>query len=161
MTATTNPELLKWLGREVVYTATEEVGLASIRYFAFAIDDPNPLYRDAAFAASTRHGGIIAPPTMVCETNQFAGEQEDGNGYIGHHWDLPINGRFMRGSNDYEFFQPVRPTDRITIKWKIVDIYERTTRKLGRIVFVSSVAEYYNQHNNLLAINRETNEYQP
>lgn len=162
MIATTNPELLACIGREAVYTAPEELGLASIRYFALALDDPNPLYRDAAYAEASRHGGIIAPPTLVCETNQFAGEIEDRFGYIGHQWDLPLpNARFMRGSNEYEFFQPVRPTDRVTVKWKITDIYERKTRKLGLLIFVSSTVSYFNQHDELLAINKETNIYQP
>lgn len=160
--ATSNPELLSWIGREATYTAREELGLASIRYFALALDDHNPLYRDADYAAESRHGGIVAPPTLVCETNQFAGETEDRNGYIGHHWDLPINnGRFMRGSNDYEFFHPVLPSDRVTVKWKITEIYERKTRKLGTLIFVSSVASYYNQDDKLLATNKETNIYQP
>jgi acyl dehydratase len=159
---TTDPVLLSWIGREAVYVATEEVGAASIRYFAFATGDPNPIYRDEKFAARTCFKEIIAPPTMVCETNQFTGEIENSDGYIGHHWDLPLNGgRFMRGSNDYTFYQPVRSSDRITVRWKIVDIYERETRTSGKLVFVESEARYCNQKGELLALNRETNIYNP
>ena len=65
----------------------------------------------------------------------------------------------MRGSNDYTFYQPVRSSDRITVRWKIVDIYERETRTSGKLVFVESEARYYNQKGELLALNRETNIY--
>lgn len=64
-------ELKSWIGREATYTAPEELGRASIRYFAMALGDDNPLFYDAAFARDTRHGGVIAPPTLVCETNQI------------------------------------------------------------------------------------------
>ncbi|MDA0963315.1 MAG: MaoC family dehydratase N-terminal domain-containing protein [Proteobacteria bacterium] len=159
---TTDPVLREWIGAIARYEAPEALGEAAIRYFAFALEDPNPLYRDKEFARSTSYGGIIAPPTLICETNQFTGEEEDPEGYIGHYWDLPLNnGRFMRGSNDYEFFRPVRPTDKITVNWRILDIYERTTKKRGRLVFVKSEARYLNQHDELLAINREINIYTP
>ena len=83
-------ELRGWIGREVAYTAPDEIGRAGIRYFALALGDDNPLYRDEAFAAQTRHGGIVAPPTLVCETNQCYDLQPDENGYVGHMWDLPL-----------------------------------------------------------------------
>jgi len=155
-------DLNSWIRREVTYTAPDKLGRAAIRYFALALDDDNPVYRDEEFAKSTVHEGIIAPPTLVCDTNQFINQKLDENGYIGHDWKLPLSdGRFIRGGNDYEFIQPVRPDDRVTVIWKIVDIYERETRKLGGLIFVVSEARYFNQRNELLAINRETNIYSP
>jgi acyl dehydratase len=154
--------LKAWIGREATYTAPEEIGRASIRYFALALGDDNPVYSDAEFAKGTTHGDIIAPPTFVCETNQIVSQPLDENGYIGHHWPLPLSsGRFIRGGNEYEMLRPVRPSDRISVTWKIQDIYERHTRKLGTLIFVVSEARYSNQHDELLAINRETNIYSP
>ncbi len=155
-------EVKACIGREVTYTAPEELGRGSFRYFALALDDDNPLYRDADYAARTKHRGIVAPPTFVCETNQIFQLPPDENGYIGHHWTLPLaSARFIRGGNEYEFHQPVRPDDRVTVTWKILDIYERETRKSGALVFVLSEARYVNQRGELLAINRETNIYSP
>ena len=37
-------ELKSWIGREVTYTAPEELGQASIRYFAMALGDDNPVF---------------------------------------------------------------------------------------------------------------------
>jgi acyl dehydratase len=155
-------EVKACIGREVTYTAPEELGRSSIRYFALALNDDNPLYRDADYAATTKHRGIVAPPTFVCETNQIFQQPLDENGYIGHHWSLPLpSTRFIRGGNEYEFHQPVRPDDRVTVTWKILDIYERETRKSGALVFVVSEARYFNQRDELLAVNRETNIYSP
>lgn len=154
-------ELRGWIGREVSYTAPEELGRASIRYFALALGDDNPLYRDEAFARTTRHGGVIAPPTLVAETSQLVAGEPDENGYIGHTWALPLpSRRFIRGGNEYEFVRAVRPSDRITVTWRLVDMYERETR-MGSTLFVVSEARYTNQDGELLAINRETNIHQP
>ena len=69
--------------------------------------------------------------------------------------------RFIRGGNEYEFHQPMRPDDRVSVTWRILDIYERNTQKFGTLMFVVSEARYVNQRGELLAINRETNIYAP
>jgi acyl dehydratase len=154
-------ELKSWIGREVIYTAPEVLGAASIRYFALALGDENPLFRDEAYGRTTRHGSMIAPPTLVCETNQFFQNPPDENGYIGHFWALPFtSNRFIRGENEYEFHQPVRADDRITVKVRLVDICERQTKSAGVMIFVVSEAQYTNQRGELLAVNRETNIHQ-
>ena len=45
-----NPELQALIGRQVHYPAREALGHASIRYFALAMHDDNPLYVDEAYA---------------------------------------------------------------------------------------------------------------
>ena len=42
-----------------------------ILMFARSVGDPNPVYADAEYAASTEVGGIIAPPTFVQASAQF------------------------------------------------------------------------------------------
>ena len=154
-------DLMEWIGREVSYTAPEEIGRAAIRCYAQALDDDNPLYRDEDFARSTRFGGVIAPQTFVCETNQYVVGPPDANGYTGHTWPLPIPPSHMiRIGNDYEFFQPVRPSDRITATWRLVHLEERSTRR-GRMLFVESSVRYANQRGELLAVNRETVAFSP
>lgn len=41
-----------------------EVERGAIRKFALAIGDPNPLYRDVAFARAHGHDDLVAPPTF-------------------------------------------------------------------------------------------------
>ena len=36
-----------------------------IRHWCDAVDDRNPVYTDAAYAAKSCHGGIVAPPAML------------------------------------------------------------------------------------------------
>jgi uncharacterized protein len=45
--------------------ARDPVNMPAIRNWTDAIGDANPLYTDAAFAAGTVHGGLVAPPAMV------------------------------------------------------------------------------------------------
>ena len=105
---------------------------------------------------------MIAPPTLICETCQYAHQAPDKDGYIGHEWHLPVAGcRLIRAGNDYEFFQPVLPTDHVSVTWKLEDISERASSRGGTQLFVVSAARYVNQHGERLALNRETLVYQP
>jgi uncharacterized protein len=45
--------------------APDPVNQPMIRHWTAAMEDHNPVYTDAAFAASTRFGGIVAPPLML------------------------------------------------------------------------------------------------
>ena len=157
MSARLTDELKSWIGREVTYVAPEELSKASIRLFALATGDSNPLYCDEPIAGESRHGAVIAPPTFICETNQFYPHCQGEDGYFGHRWNLPIDGdRVIRGGNEYEFYKPARPDDRITVTWRIMDIYERETRQAGVLLFIISEARYSNHRGELLAVNRET-----
>jgi acyl dehydratase len=149
-------ELRARIGEQRVYTAPEELGRASIRYFARATGDDNRLYIDDEYARQWGHDGIIAPPTLVCETNQYADVPRDQDGFAGHRWDLEVPGtRQVRGGNSYEFHRAVRPSDVITARWVLADMTERTTRDGRAMLVVTSRAEYTNQGGDLLATNEE------
>jgi acyl dehydratase len=155
-------ELTAWIGREAHYPAREELGRASIRYFALAMGDDNPLYVDTAYAKEAGYPSVIAPPTLVVETCQYAHRPPDADGYIGHEWHLPITGcRTIRAGNDYEFMRPVLPDDRISVTWTLEDIVERGSSRGGTQLFVTSVARYRDAAGEVVAINRETLVYQP
>ena len=147
-------QLKNMVGKEMVVTAPEEVGQASIRYFAKAIDDLNPVYFDEKYAKNTRHQGIIAPPTFVCESMQYLVGDVDEVGGPARRLRLPV-GTEIRGGNDYEFFQPLRPDDIMTAHWKVLDVYEKTGQKYGKMYFLVYDITYTNQRNELLAVNHE------
>ncbi|MEU7987589.1 MaoC family dehydratase [Streptosporangium canum] len=145
-------EIRELVGREVAYTAPEPLGRAALRYFALAVGDDNPLYTDAGHARAHGYRDVVAPPTLICETNQYAGLPMDADGYAGHSWHLDVPGaRLVRGGNDYTFHQPVHPDDVITATWRI----ESAEEKAGKL-FVISRATYTNQRGELLAVNEET-----
>ncbi len=144
------------VGRRAVYTAPEEVGRAAIRYFARAVGDPCRLYVDAEYARKHGYEDVIAPPTFVCETNQYMPGEPDADGYPGHSWGIEIEGtRMIRGGHEYEFHRPLYPTDVITATWTITDVYQKDGSS-GRLTFLVSEARYTNQQDQLIAVNRET-----
>lgn len=150
-------ELRAMVGAERVYTAPEELGRAAIRYFATAVGDDNPLYTDDGYAREHGYPGVVAPPTLVCETNQYAGLPRDADGYAGHGWHLDVPGtRLVRGGNSYEFGRPVRPDDVVTARWRLTDLAERRTRDGRAMLVVTSRAEYTDAAGELLAANTET-----
>lgn len=156
------PELEACIGRSVHYPAREELGRASIRYFALALRDDNPLYIDEAYAQAAGYADVIAPPTLVCETCQYAHRQPDPEGYIGHEWHLPVPGcRMIRAGNDYEFMRPVMASDRISVTWTLESITEKASSRGGSQLFVMSVATYSDAQGETVAINRETLVFQP
>lgn len=140
-------ELRALVGRTATYTAPEALGRASIRYFALATGDDNPAHL----------AGDVAPPTLVCETNQLVNLPRDANGFAGHGWDVHVPGtREVRGGNSYRFHRPVRPDDVITVRWEVTDVTERTTGSGAGMVVVTSTATYTNHLGDLLVENEET-----
>jgi acyl dehydratase len=140
-------ELAARIGEERVYTAPEPLGRAAIRYFALATGDTDPAHL----------AGDVAPPTLICETNQYTGLPRDSEGYAGHGWHLDVPGtRLVRGGNSYRFDRPAGPDDVITARWKLAGMTERVTGGGKRMLVVTSVATYTDQANRVLAVNEET-----
>jgi acyl dehydratase len=148
------------LGEQVEYEAPEELGSAAVRYYAMAVGDTNPVYREADLAGRTHFGGIIAPPTLICETNQYMGGSLRDSGYLGHLWEPDHPGlKMLRAGNEYEFLQPVRPHHRVKATWTLRDVSRRQGRS-GSLVFVTSLVEYRTDAGELLTRNVETLVYQ-
>jgi acyl dehydratase len=155
-------ELKALIGREVHYPAREELGRASIRYFALAMGDDNPLYVDDDYAKKHGYPSVVAPPTLIVETCQYAHQRANAEGYLGHEWPLHLpNTRLIRAGNDYEFMRPVLPSDRISVTWTLEDIVEKPSSRGGTQLFVSSVARYRDAKDEIVALNRETIVIQP
>ncbi len=132
------------IGTESV-PVTMEVEKGAIIRFAQAIGDDNPVYTDEAAARKTRYGGLIAPPTFLRSVR-------------GIHLDLPFGlpfNRVLDGGSEWEYFQPVRPGDRITAVGRISDIRERAGR-LGLMILVTTVLTYRNQFDEVVATQTNT-----
>jgi len=150
-------EIRALVGTRRVYTAPEPMGAASGRYFALAVGDDNPLYTDAAFAREHGLAGVTLPPTLVCETNQYAALPVDAEGYAGHTWGLELPGtRQVRGGNRYVFHRRVRPEDVVTATWEITGATEKQNRAGADMLVVGSRATYTNQDGDPPAENEET-----
>ena len=150
-------ELRARIGETAVYTAPEEMGRASFRYFGLAVGDYNSLYVDPRAAAAAGYRDVIAPPTLITETNQYMIGPRHADGFMGHTWGIEIpDTRLVRGGNDYTFVQPLHPDDIVTAAWEIADMTERTTSKGVEMLIVTSRATYTNQHGETICTNTET-----
>ena len=122
-----------------------EVERGAIRRFAEAIGDPNPLFHDEAAARQTRFGGMIAPPTFCRSLGAAIPENTIGMGEF----------RGLDGGSEWEYLEPIRPGDRISVVSKIADIRESAGR-LGPMVFITVEISYTNQFSQLCALQRST-----
>ncbi len=120
-----------FVGREypvVVY----EMGREKIREYARAVGDLNPLYLDEEAGRASPYGDMVAPPAMA---SQYALMPAD---YLFHDEEVGVDYRMLvHGEQDYQFFQVVRPGDRLHIKGRIKDIYEK--RSLQFVEFQTEV----------------------
>ena len=143
------------IGRETTYTDEFEVEKGMIKRFAIAIGDPDPLYCDEAFAASTRYGGVIAPPTFLFEWNHHKHSVLAPEVRKPLFVDLERQPRLLRGNNEYEFVRPVRPGDVITTTSRVADVYEKQGRS-GQLIFLICKTDYFNQKEEVLGRSVDT-----
>jgi acyl dehydratase len=123
-----------------------EVEKETVRRVADALGDPNPLWRDDEYARKTSHGGIIAFPIA------FHPSSRAGNPNV--HYESPARGSAV-GGDEWEFFEPVRPGDTITVTTKKVDFFEREGRQ-GKLLFTVTETTYRNQHGRVAMLARRT-----
>src|SRR5260221_8437013 len=125
---------------------TIEVERGAIRRFAEAIGDGNPLFNSESEARHTRFGGMIAPPTFGRSLSAAIPDVK---------LDMGESFRGLDGGSDWEYFEPIRPGDRITVQTRIADIRESEGR-LGAMVFTTIETSYTNQFGQLCALQRAT-----
>ena len=124
---------------------TNDVEKGAIIKFARAIGDSNPIYTDEEAARNSRYGGIVAPPTFFRSMRSGAMKVDVQNPYSAN----------LDGGSEWEYYEPVRPGDRITVTTMISNIFERAGR-LGNMVFIQRETRYVNQFDTLVAIQRTT-----
>lgn len=108
-------------GREFPASSAFEVTPESIREFADAIGDPNPVYRDASAAKAAGFSGVIAPPTYLTKMNFVAG----ANAAI-FDPDLGLNyAMVVHGEQEYRFTRPVRAGDVLVGTPKVASIFAK------------------------------------
>ena len=125
--------------------ATYQVEKGHVIRFAEALEDANPLYQDEAAARKSRYGGIVAPPTFFRTMQSGAAR-------------VPVESPFKRnldGGSDWEFFEPVRTGDFITVTQKLASVVQRQSR-LGPMIVMTRETRYVNQLGELVAVQRST-----
>ena len=122
-----------------------EIGKGMIQRFAHAIDDPNPLWRDEEHAKKSRYGGTIAPPALILAL-----------GWEEFQAEIWVSEAGLHGGTALEYYQTVRAGDTITITNKLIDVRERESKRLGKMLLLTCERTYKNQRQELVARCRQT-----
>ncbi|WP_195891930.1 MaoC family dehydratase N-terminal domain-containing protein [Neobacillus dielmonensis] len=127
-----------------------EVEKRHIRQFAHAIGDRNPLYTDQNYAENTFYGGLIAPPTFPVAISS------EGGG-------LPLTldeRRMLHGEQEFIYYKPIRPGDRLSCQMKVTDLYEKEG-KSGTMQFLVIDTEMKDEAGEMVVISRMNIVYRP
>jgi len=159
------PEEVKNLVGKVLSTSKFEVEKQSIKRFAEAVGDKNPLYRDEEYARKSRYGSIIAPPGFISSVwfwEDTSGQTPEttalkSTGLLGLMLTLAEAGypNIIDSGIDYEFFHPVRAGDTLKSTVVIKDIRERKSEE-GNLVFLITDTSYTNENGDEVAKTRWT-----
>jgi hypothetical protein len=157
-------EMLAAVGRETGRSVSYPVSVSDIRRWAIAVyypEEPPRLFWDEDYAATTVHGGIVAPEDF----NPFAwmaaeppGLPPSVGGYDPDRTEkllgVPPPGlpNLLNGGMEVEYGVRMRPGDVITSVSRLAGYKEREGR-LGRMLFTSSESVWTNQHGELVKRN--------
>ena len=145
------------VGREWGRRTSFPISESDIRKWAIAVyypEDPPRLFWDAAYAATTIHGGILAPE----EFNPFAWMAADPpgirhGGYVGLEASLgvepPKTEFILNGGLEVTYGVRMRPGDVITSTSTLIGYKERQGR-LGLMLFSTQLDRWTNQKNELV-----------
>lgn len=114
-----------------------EASRDTIRHYSWGIGDDNPLYSDPQYAARTRWGGIIAPPTFFFGI--FDAVVAPG---------LPEIQWYYAGI-DAEFLRPMRRNDVITATADYVDAQPLRGKRVQNMLIQTGDVRYTNQDGEL------------
>jgi acyl dehydratase len=134
--------------------APDPVNVPMIRHWVDALDDRNPVYLDEEFAATTRFGGIVAPPAMLQTWSmprpQIEGIAERGGapGEMGDNPIVPLDEAGYVGTlatnSELEFVRYLHPGERLHTSIEVESISNRKSTSLGKGYFLTWVTTYTN-----------------
>jgi len=150
----TDEKLQQFLGRPCgPYTSWDEVNQAMIRHWCEAMGDANPVYVDEEFAASTVHGGVVAPPTMMQAwtmrgyTGQWAPGSDQREPFEVFEYLESIGFPAVVAVNcEQTYYRYVKPGDKLHHTSSIESISPQKTTALGTGYFVTELQSYWDQN---------------
>ena len=124
------------------------VEAGAIAKFARAVGATDPIYHDADYARTTRHGTIIAPPTYP--SHLMFQLLSVTKGLIGMAPDLP---RVLHTDDVVDSWEMIKAGDVITSTARCADIFQRQGRA-GAMLFQAVDFTQVNQHGRKVCVVR-------
>ncbi len=139
---------------------TFPVEASHIMMFARSIGDTNPVYHDAEAAKGTEAGGIIAPPTFPQAVAQFDpdyhlrpkpgqkwfGSAKQNSGIEGK----PASSGGLHAEQHFEYHRHIRPGDVLMAETRPGKVWEKVSKRAGKLTFRERITEYRDQHGELV-----------
>jgi acyl dehydratase len=131
----------------------DPVNQPMIRHWAAAFEDANPVYTDPEFAATTRFGGIVAPPLMLqtwtMATPTITGIAERGGSPVESEGASPLavfdEAGFvatLASNTEFDIDRYLRPGETVSASTVIESISPRKTTRIGPGYFVTWLTTY-------------------
>jgi len=155
-------ELRALIGRPISApsVAPDPVNQPMIRHWAAAFEDHNPVYTDVERAASSRFGGIVAPPMMLqtwtMPTPKITGIAARGGSPV-ETTTNPLTALDEAGyiatlatNSEFEIFRYLRLGDIVTSTTEIESVSDEKQTRIGRGHFITWVTTYRDEHGEIV-----------
>ena len=143
---------------------TMPIEATHIMMFARSVNDDNQIYYDAEYAKNTEVGHVVPPPTFYRSVAQFdpdyflrpkVGEKWFGSakgpsGIEGK----PASSGGLHAEQHFEYHLPVQPGDVLTVTTKPGKVWEKESKRAGKLTFTETILEYRNQNGKLVVTSR-------
>jgi hypothetical protein len=135
--------------------APDPVNQPMIRHWAAALEDRNPVYTDPVFAASSRFGGIVAPPLMLqtwtMPTPKISGIAERGGSPVegGENPLTPLDEAgfiaTLATNSEFEIVRYLRLGEVVTSTMVIESVSDKKQTRIGPGHFITWVTTFRDQ----------------
>jgi len=137
-----------------------------IELFARALDDPNPIYSDPAYAATTDCAGVIAPPPFTQAAEHWDPEY-DRRPHHGRAWygsgreaigpaEPPGAGGGLgfHAEQEFEYHRSIRPGETLLATIRKGRSWQKQGRRGGTLSFSETITEYRSEAGELVVTAR-------
>lgn len=118
-----------------------EISSDSIRHYAHAIGDDNPLWLDADYARQAGWNNVIGLPSILYATNNVVSGAVEGMPGV----------HAMFAGTDWTWHTPIELGTKISTKTWLKDLVEHETRFAGTSIQQIYAVEFYDHNKNLIA----------
>ena len=147
----------KYIGLEIAVTKGRyPVEYDPIRRHCHMVEDNNPLFLDPEYAKKTRYGAVICPPSGWLAM-YFASLGPWPAVFEPFFPIVPTPGkRIVNMCQEVEWLQPIKVGDRLSVRRRITDIYQKPISIDPEAVWTVSESTITNQHDDTVCIVRNT-----